>query len=137
MYNHGKYSFEENNTKIKVTTSTGQDSVLFEDIASIGWTRMQFITNPNAKTGVIIIIASILLGPIIGINISISAGLLVFGVGMIIGGLLLIKTKTNYFDRISVETKGGKIISFDVPDGSASNEVEKIENTKRQITGIK
>jgi hypothetical protein len=36
MYNHGKYSFEENNTKIKVTTSTGQDSVLFEDIASIG-----------------------------------------------------------------------------------------------------
>jgi hypothetical protein len=98
---------------------------------------MQFITNPNAKIGIIIMILSAILAIYMITSGSISIGLLLGGIGIIVGSILMNISKTNYFDRISVETKGGKIISFDVPDGSASNEVEKIENTKRQITGIK
>ena len=135
MNNKGSYAFVENSTKIKVTTSNGQDSVLFEDIASIGWTREKVISNPNIGLGAIIIFAGPILGVFIGINTSVETGcFIVFG-GLLIGCFMMAKTKTDFFDKISVETKGGKIISFDVLDGTASKQVDKIEDAKRQITG--
>jgi uncharacterized membrane protein YfcA len=135
MNNKGSYTFVENSTKIKVTTSNGQDSVLFEDIASIGWTREKVISNPNLVLGVIICSLSPILGVFIGTNTSAEAGWIIFILALLIGLWMIVKTKTDFFNKISVETKGGKIISFDVLDGTASKQVDKIEDAKRQITG--
>ena len=135
MNNKGSYAFVENSTKIKVTTSNGQDSVLFEDIASIGWTREKVISNPNIGVGAIIVVAGPILGFFIGKNTSAETGGIIAFVGVLIGFFMMVKPKTDFFDKISVETKGGKIISFDVLDGTASKQVDKIEDAKRQITG--
>jgi len=130
MYSYGTYSFEENDTKIKVTTANGQDNVLFEDIASIGWMENFYTTNPHLTKGWIILIAT----PFLAIVVE-SWILLI--VGLVLAFLLLLNSRDTFFDTISVETKGGKIISFDVPTGTAADEVKKIENTKRKITGVK
>ena len=130
MEQYGKYSFEDNNTKIKVTTSNGQENVLFEDIASIGWEENFFDTTPHFGKGVILMIATFIFA------IWIESWY-VFGVGELIGIILVMYSKTTFFDTISVETKGGKIIYFNVPHGTATNEVDKIEEIKRKITGVK
>jgi len=130
MYSYGTYSFEENDTKIKVTTANGQDNVLFEDIASIGWMENFYITHPHFTKGLIILIAT----PFLAIVVE-SWILLI--VGLVLGFLLWSISKDTFFDTISVETKGGKIIYFNVPNGTAADEVKKIENTKREITGVK
>lgn len=62
---------------------------------------------------------------------------LFYVIAAIVGGILLFIPSNIYFDRISIETKGGKIIPFDVPDGTAQKEVELIENKKRDLTGVK
>ena len=134
MINKGSYTFVENSTKIKVTTSNGQDSVLFEDIASIGWTREKLISNPNFVHGIVSICLATPLGAFIG-NTSAGAGWIIFFLALFIGAWMMGREKIDFFDKISVETKGGKIISFDVLDGTASKQVDKIEDAKRQITG--
>ena len=68
---------------------------------------------------------------------SLKNGFILCVIVLIVGGILLSIPKNIYFDRISIETKGGKIIPFDVPDGTAQKEVELIENKKRDITGVK
>jgi len=144
MENQGKYIFEDNSTKIKVTTSYGQQSVLFEDIASIGYSRMFRLIYPHHSKAYVFIIGGGVLGLIcLFINGIPSGGalgivgLLVMLIGCIVGVILWLKSETIYWDTISIETKGGKIIPFDVPDGTAKKEVELIENKKRDITGVK
>ena len=130
MEQYGKYSFEDNDTKIKVTTSYGQENVLFEDIASIGWYENFFETRPDSGKGVVVMIATFIFA--IWIESWIA-----FGVGELVGFILVVRSKTTFFDTISVETKGGKIIYFNVPHNTAINEVDKIEEIKRKITGVK
>tara|TARA_B110000503_G_scaffold2337_1_gene3093 strand:- start:248 stop:661 length:414 start_codon:yes stop_codon:yes gene_type:complete len=137
MENKGNYSFEDNNTKIKVSTSGGQQSLLFEDIASIGYQRMSFTTNPHSNKGCFIWVAGFVVGMIAIVAFNSFVGMfLVYIIAGIVGVVFRLKSENVYFDRISIETKGGKIIPFDVPDGTAQKEVEIIENKKRDLTGI-
>lgn len=137
MENKGKYTFEDNSTKIKVTTLSGQESVLFEDIASIGFSRMNITIQPHMKNGQIIAGLGLILGLIILFTASFWYGLMIGGIIVFIGIVVINFPKIVHFDRISIETKGGKIIPFDVPDGTAQKEVELIENKKRDLTGVK
>lgn len=125
--NPGKFSFEDN--KLRISSLDGISSVLFEDISSITYNRVSL---PNMKWilyGFVVVI--------IGVFISLVSGSgVLFGVSFLIGGGLMIYTFFDKidFDNISVETRGGKLLSYSVDCGQGENQVEEIEKLKREIT---
>jgi hypothetical protein len=125
--NPGKFSFEDN--KLRISSLDGISSVLFEDISSITYNKVSI---PNMKwflIGFITIVMGTFFSLIIQSGVLLGLILLV-GIGMVI--------YTFYdkieFDNILVETRGGKLINYTVELGQGENQVEEIENLKREIT---
>ena len=130
--NDGSYDIVDGN-KVRISTASGQQSVLFEDIASLGYNRMTFtVSGDNHGTGQIFFIGGIIMGFVLMFNWDFLYGLGIGAVVTIIGVILLNQTNQIYWDRITVETKGGKIIAFDVDDGVGKGKIDEIETEKRK-----
>ena len=128
----GSYDIVDGN-KIKISTASGQQSVLFEDIASLGYNRMTLtVQGDNYGTGMAVMVIGIIMGFVLMFNWDFLNGLGIGFVAFIIGAILMAQTNQIYWDRITVETKGGKIIAFDVDDGVGKGKIDEIETEKRK-----
>tara|TARA_B100000902_G_scaffold385200_1_gene426268 strand:+ start:806 stop:1378 length:573 start_codon:yes stop_codon:yes gene_type:complete len=129
--NKGAYSIDGN--KIRVQKSSGVDSVLFEDIASISH-RAETIPK---RFGLIAF--NIILWTTIFIQIYLLLqglyieSLIALGIGLtlaIIAGFLTSKAAI-YWDSVIIETRGGRTLTYAVDFGFGKKEMENIENARR------
>ncbi len=117
--------------KLRINTFSGQESVLFEDISSLGYKRVAIEENSSNY-----LIGGFLLGIGIGgfifgwIVISWKISFVLSLIVIVVGKILMKKTLF-YFDSISVETRGGKIINYAVEDTLGQKEIDRIEEAKR------
>ena len=90
---------------------------------------------PNVIFGVIIFIISLIIpsSNILGFN---EGNLIILFTGCIVGVIIASWSKIFFFERITIETKGGKLIQYDVSKDDAELAIEKIEKLKRKITGV-
>jgi hypothetical protein len=125
--NPGKFSFEDN--KLRISNLDGISSVLFEDISSISYKSNSMNNLKWFLIGFVISYLFMILG---STNDSIPVILLgmVVGIGFIIYSFMD-KIK---WDDVTVETRGGKLLSYSVNYGQGENQVEEIEKLKREIT---
>jgi hypothetical protein len=79
--------------------------------------------------GFIISMFFIILG---GYNDSIPT--IVFGMIVFIGFIIYSFMDKIRWDDVTVETRGGKLLSYSVDFGHGENQVEEIEKLKREIT---
>lgn len=132
----GNFSIDGN--KLRISNSAGVSSVLFEDISSISY---RTVDAPNWKYSWITLAISIFLfvitipskdssnaPPTSGIS---QLALLLFIVSFILPFLFRI-----HWDDVIIETRGGMLLSYSVIKGDGINQVNKIEEEKRMITGI-
>jgi len=125
--NPGKFSFEDN--KLRISNLDGISSVLFEDISSISFKSNSM---NNLKWVLIGFLISIVLSILGGYNNSIPT--IVFGMIVIIGFIIYSFMDKIKWDDVTVETRGGKLLSYSVDFGQGENQVEEIEKLKREIT---
>jgi len=125
--NPGKFSFEDN--KLRISNLDGISSVLFEDISSISFKSNSI---PNVKWVLIGFLIGIVL-EILGFNIN-SNPTVFFGFIVIVGFIIYSFMDRIKWDDVTVETRGGKLLSYSVDLGKGENQVEKIEKLKREIT---
>jgi membrane-bound ClpP family serine protease len=117
--------------KIRIQTDAGQDSVLFEDIASLGFKRVAIGEYPSTYILGIICLIIGLSGMMFGWIFMNGIASLILGLAVVILGNYLMKQTYFYFDQISVETRGGKIILYGVNDTFGQSEIDRIEEAKR------
>ena len=125
--NPGKFSFEDN--KLRISNLEGTSSVLFEDISSISFKSNSMNNLKWVFIGFIISMFFIILG---GYNDSIPT--IVFGMIVFIGFIIYSFMDKIRWDDVTVETRGGKLLSYSVDFGHGENQVEEIEKLKREIT---
>jgi hypothetical protein len=125
--NPGKYSFDDN--KLRISNLEGTSSVLFEDISSISFKSNSMNNLKWVFIGFIISMFFIILG---GYNDSIPT--IVFGMIVFIGFIIYSFMDKIRWDDVTVETRGGKLLSYSVDFGHGENQVEEIEKLKREIT---
>ena len=121
--NVGEVSFNDN--KVRVMYKSGTESVLFEDISSIGYME-------GTGGNVYLMLACFL----IAILLFILGADLVFTLGAIFIGVILPFVFPFKWENVQIETKGGKIIAYSVPTGKGKSQMELIESKKREILGI-
>lgn len=120
--NPGAFSVSDN--KLRIQNSTGQSSVLFEDISSITWKRLAV---PNL-TFILIGFAVSIVGIIIGSDSGTLLTLAFFGgIGLIIYGYM----NKIIWDDVIIETRGGMLLSYSVDEDQGQVEVNRIENARR------
>jgi len=127
----GSYDIVDGN-KIKISTASGQQSVLFEDIASLDCDRMTLeVEDPHWIANYLLVI-----GFIVGMGVwafwNFTYGMVTAVVIFIIAVIPMMQTKQIYWDRITLETEGGKILAFDVDDGVGKGMTDEIETAKRK-----
>jgi hypothetical protein len=125
--NPGKFSFEDN--KLRISNLDGISSVLFEDISSISFKSNSM---NNLKWVLIGFLISIVLSILGGYNNSIPT--IVFGMIVMIGFIIYSFMDKIKWDDVTVETRGGKLLSYSVDFCQGENQVEEIEKLKREIT---
>ena len=126
----GTVSFNDN--KVRISYNNGSESVLFEDISSIGYRELKGGHVYVFLAGLVIATISFL------ILVFYQQYILSFFVFLI---LIVLSTILSYifafkWDNIQIETKGGKILEYSVPEGKGKDQMELIENKKREILGI-
>jgi len=120
-----------NDDKLRVNYTNGTESVLFEDIASISY-RLRSVAHPlymigGSLIGMTLLILSMFQGP---------SGLLFYsGLIVILVGFIIAFSAKLYWEDVDIETTGGKIIYYSVDKGNGANQMEKIENAKRERLG--
>jgi len=126
--NPGSFSVSDN--KLRIQNSTGQSSVLFEDISSITWRQMS-IPNINLLfIGIFILFFGMMFvsittkGDFAGFELLIP---LLVGFGLIIYALI----NKIIWEDVIVETRGGMLLSYSVDKNQGQNEVNRIENARR------
>jgi hypothetical protein len=124
--NPGKFSFEDN--KLRISNLEGISSVLFEDISSISFKSNSI---NNLKWVLIGFLISIVLSILGGYNGSIPT--IIFGMIIMIGFVIYSYMDKIKWDDVTVETRGGKLLSYSVDHGQGENQVEEIEKLKREI----
>jgi hypothetical protein len=125
--NPGKFSFEDN--KLRISNLDGISSVLFEDISSISYKSNSM---NNLKWVFIGFFISMFFTVFGGYNHNFSAILL--GMIVLIGFTIYSFMDKIKWDDVTVETRGGKLLSYSVDFGQGENQVEEIEKLKREIT---
>ena len=111
----GTYEIKDDILKIKNTNS--EDRILFHDISSI---NNKLIKKPN------FLFLSLSL-------ISNDSPLIILQIITVIISLILCFIFRISWDQISIESRGGKIIKFNVKKGFGNAIAEKIENYKRNL----
>jgi hypothetical protein len=130
--NDGSYALDMENKKMSVTTTTGQHSVLFEDIASISYNtitgdREMKIKNKPAFFGGC---AAIMLGFYLLEHSETAAAVpIIAGVIAIFIGYKLDDAKT--WDDVTIETRGGKTVAYSVDSGQGKVDMDAIEEARR------
>ena len=126
--NDGTWSVQDE--KLRITYQNGQESVLFEDTASISY---KCHSNPNPLY--------IGLGVFLGIIILVATEFEDFGIaidiGCIIIGAWMAYQNPVAFDNVAIETRGGKIICFSVGAQQGKGIMEQIEAEKRKWESTK
>jgi hypothetical protein len=117
--------------KIRIQTDSGQESVLFEDIASLGYKRVAIGEYPSTYLLGIICLIIGYAGMFFGWIFMNGIVSLILGLAVVILGYYLMKQTYFYFDQISVETRGGKIILYGVNETLGQSEINRIEEAKR------
>jgi hypothetical protein len=131
--NPGSFSISDN--KLRIQNSSGQSSVLFEDISSITWKRHSI---PNTMFVFIGILIAIMGPSFVATNSKNGdSGFMIFltlliGAGIAIYGFYV---KTIWEDVI-VETRGGMLLSYSVEENEGAIEVNRIENARRGNSNI-
>ena len=101
---------------------------------------MKISKKPNVLFGAIIVTISmtISINRIISdsLGFSTEGNLIILFTGCILGVIIGLRSKIFLFERITIETKGGKLIQYDVSKDNAELAIDKIEKMKRKITGV-
>lgn len=115
--------------KLRITYKDSEQSVLFEDTASISYLKIA-TSNPMylflglfGGAGLFIFIALV--------KENLGLGFFVWAASFAIGLILMFVKKIKY-DNVSIETRGGKIIRFSVDFGDGKSIMEQIEEEKRK-----
>jgi len=129
--NNGSYALEMENKKMSVTTTTGQHSVLFEDIASTSYNTItgdaEFkIKNKPAFFGGC---AAIFIGIVTAEQLEGVAGFLM--VAGIIALFIGCKKEEKTWDNVTIETRGGKRVTYSVDLGQGKVDMDAIEEARR------
>ena len=129
--NDGSYALDMENKKMSVTTTTGQHSVLFEDIASTSYNTItgdpEFkIKNKPAVFGGC---AAIFLGIVTAEQLEGVAGFLI--VAGIIALFIGYKKEEKTWDNVTIETRGGKTVTYSVDLGLGKVDMDAIEEARR------
>jgi len=129
--NDGSYALEMENKKMSVSTTTGQHSVLFEDIASTSYNRITGeeewkIKNKPAVFGGG---AAIFLGIVTAEQLEGVAGFLI--VAGIIALFIGYKKEEKTWDNVTIETRGGKTVTYSVDLGQGKVDMDAIEEARR------
>lgn len=123
-------AFSVNDNKLRIQNSTGQSSVLFEDISSITWKQISIPNLTFIMIGICILFFGMM---IVSINTKANEGdsiLLLFfivGIGIIVYGYI----KKIIWEDVIVETRGGMLLSYSVDQHQGQIEVNRIENARR------
>jgi hypothetical protein len=117
--------------KLRIKTVSGQESVLFEDIASLGYKRVAIEEYPSTYLLGILCLILGMAGMMFGWIFISGIVSLILGLAFVILSVYLMKKTLFYFDQISVETRGGKIIHYGVNDTHGQSEIDRIEDAKR------
>jgi hypothetical protein len=125
----GNFSIEGN--KLRITNKMGMSSVLFEDISSISFKSIQ---TPNWKYFLIGFLITILMTIIGGSTSNVS--IVVLGLIIFIGFWIYSFINKNKWDNVIIETRGGLLLFYSVDNNEGINQVNKIEEEKRRITGL-
>tara|TARA_B100000886_G_C20424912_1_gene493450 strand:+ start:1182 stop:1598 length:417 start_codon:yes stop_codon:yes gene_type:complete len=128
--NDGSYALDMENKKMSVTTSTGQHSILFEDIASTSYTKVTGEPEMKIKNQTALIIGVIAF--ILGIVLSDQGEL---GGILIVGGIIALffgyGQEKKIWDNVTVETRGGKTVTYSVDLGQGKVDMDAIEEARR------
>jgi len=129
--NDGSYALDMANKKMSVTTQTGQHSVLFEDIASTSYNMI--VGSPEYK-----VTNRALL--FIGLAVAFLGIVFIGDMGsmswfLIIGGIIAIamagKNEDKTWENVTVETRGGKTVTYSVDSGQGKVDMDAIEEARR------
>jgi hypothetical protein len=125
--NPGKFSFEDN--KLRISNLDGISSVLFEDISSISYKSNSMNDLKMVLIGFVICIFFTIIG-----SMNNSVPIILFG-GVCMTGFVIYSFMNKIkWDDVTVETRGGKLLSYSVDFGHGEKQVEEIEKLKREIT---
>lgn len=128
--NDGSYALDMENKKLSVTTSTGQHSILFEDIASTSYTKVTGEPEMKIKNQTALIIGVIAF--ILGVVLSDQGEL---GGILIVGGIIALffgyGQEKKIWDNVTVETRGGKTVTYSVDLGQGKVDMDAIEEARR------
>ena len=137
--NDGSYALDIESKKISVTLSNGQHSILFEDIASTSFQTFSYERTRKAEQSFktsFIMGFSFMLGIFLMIEKIVFdfpwwVGLLVIIVGMIFSGAKPDTQETVAWDNVTIETQGGKQITYSVKKGQGKTDIDAIEEARR------
>ena len=128
--NDGSYALDMENKKMSVTTTTGQHSILFEDIASTSYTKVTGEPEMKIKNQTALIIGVIAF--ILGVVLSDQGEL---GGILIVGGIIALffgyGKEKKIWDDVTVETRGGKTVTYSVDLGLGKVHMDAIEEARR------
>jgi hypothetical protein len=128
-------AFSVNDNKLRIQSSTGQSSVLFEDISSITWKQISIPNLTFIMIGICILFFGMM---IVSINTKANEGdsiLLLFfivGIGIIVYGYI----NKIIWEDVIVETRGGMLLSYSVDQHQGQIEVNRIENSRRSSINV-
>ena len=125
--NPGRFSFEDN--KLRISNLNGMSSVLFEDISSISYKSNSMNDLKWIGIGFLFLLIFGIYG---GSNKN--STLVILGYICFFGGIIYSFMNKIKWDDVTVETRGGKLLSYSVDFGLGENQVEEIEKLKRDIT---
>ena len=126
--NPGSFSISDN--KLRIQNSTGQSSVLFEDISSITWKQLSIPNLTFVMIGIFVLFFGMMIVSINTKGDDAGSALLLpllGGIGLIIYGFM----NKIIWEDVIVETRGGMLLSYSVDQNQGQNEVNRIENARR------
>ena len=137
--NNGSYALDMDNKKISVTLSNGQHSILFEDIASTSFKTFHYKKTVKAVQS---FKTNLITGLSFGLGIFLMIEKIVFdfpwwvGILVIIGGFIFSGQKQDTLERVAwdnvtIETQGGKQITYSVKNGQGKVDIDAIEEARR------
>lgn len=126
--NPGAFSIIDN--KLRIQNSTGQSSVLFEDISSITWKQISIPNLTFIMIGIFILFFGMM---IVSINTKANEGDSILLLSMVVGIGVIIYGYINkiIWEDVIVETRGGMLLSYSVDQHQGQIEVNRIENARR------
>ena len=127
----GTVSFNDN--KVRISYDNGSESVLFEDISSIGYRELKGGNVYVFLAGLVIATISFL---ILLFYQQYILSVFVFLILFVLSSILSFVFFMLKWDNIQIETKGGKILEYSVPEGKGKDQMELIESKKREILGM-